>query len=522
MNLVQQAEQIKLIPDAVLGPMQQNPTVFPPFLVLAEMQRREAMRNSSRATGDPVQQKTVAEEMREKFNPAPQMQQPAQNPQQQMAQPMPQAGMPGAPSMRLAGGGLASLLEQAPQGNGLSGLWGSMTGLGGMPPVDPAMANPQFPAAAPFGSYDDEPAITPEQLAKRFPTGSLKETKAETDALRAPNGLKEFSDLLATQEKDARGKKPKIGEILMNLGLAMAASKRPDFAGAVGEGGLAALHGYSKQRDANLERADSLMKQRMGLAEAMQRRDDQGVSDAMSAHAQKQHNRNADMQSLEASKRAQWNQRQETDRNERTQERYERVQGMRDKTAAERDDARFAATAGENRLNRESQERISQAEINARIRAANITSGNRPDHMSPILKFTATAMDDIQNAIRTQQSMIDKAESPEEKAAIRQSLEEMRRKQSSLYAVQAKELEKQYPGQGFADLFKPVQEEGVDPNAYREKLPKRGDVPKTVAPPSDIKQKAAAGMMNSLPGLQSILGWMSSPDKMHAPLPWNR
>lgn len=370
MNLVQQAEQIKLIPDAVLGPMQQNPTVFPPFLVLAEMQRREAMRNSSRATGDPIQQKTVAEEMREKFNPAPQMQQSAQNPQQQMAQPMPQAGMPGAPSMRLAGGGLASLLEQAPQGNGLAGLWGSMTGLGGMPPVDPAMANPQYPAAAPFGSYDDEPAITPEQLAKRFPTGSLKETKAETDALRAPNGLKEFSDLLATQEKDARGKKPKIGEILMNLGLAMAASKRPDFAGAVGEGGLAALQGYSKQRDANLERADSLMKQRMGLAEAMQRRDDQGVSDAMSAHAQKQHNRNADMQSLEASKRAQWNQRQETDRNERTQERYERVQGMRDKTAAERDDARFRASSAESAADRASREALSDKQIAAQVRVA--------------------------------------------------------------------------------------------------------------------------------------------------------
>ena len=370
MNLVQQAEQIKLIPDAVLGPMQQNPTVFPPFLVLAEMQRREAMRNSSRASGDPVQQKTVAEEMREKFNPAPQMQQPMQNPQQQMAQPMPQAGMPGAPSMRLAGGGLASLLEQAPQGNGLAGLWGSMTGLGGMPPVDPAMANPQYPAAAPFGSYDDEPAITPEQLAKRFPTGSLKETKAETDALRAPNGLKEFSDLLATQEKDARGKKPKIGEILMNLGLAMAASKRPDFAGAVGEGGLAALQGYSKQRDANLERADSLMKQRMGLAEAMQRRDDQGVSDAMAAHAQKQHNRNADMQSLEASKRAQWNQKQETDRNERTQERYERVQGMRDKTAAERDDARFRASSAESAADRASREALSDKQIAAQVRVA--------------------------------------------------------------------------------------------------------------------------------------------------------
>ena len=390
MNLVQQAEQIKLIPDAVLGPMQQNPTVFPPFLVLAEMQRREAMRNSSRATGDPVQQKTVAEEMREKFNPAPQMQQPAQNPQQQMAQPMPgnaggqAGGMPGMPGMRLAGGGLATLRAQTGlllppyMSGGISDTIGQsmpeglqrLMGMPGMPPVDPAMANPQFPAAAPFGSYDDEPAITPEQLAKRFPTGSLKETKAETDALRAPNGLKEFSDLLATQEKDARGKKPKIGEILMNLGLAMAASKRPDFAGAVGEGGLAALQGYSKQRDANLERADSLMKQRMGLAEAMQRRDDQGVSDAMSAHAQKQHNRNADMQSLEASKRAQWNQRQETDRNERTQERYERVQGMRDKTAAERDDARFRASSAESAADRASREALSDKQIAAQVRVA--------------------------------------------------------------------------------------------------------------------------------------------------------
>jgi len=370
MNLVQQAEQIKLIPDAVLGPMQQNPTVFPPFLVLAEMQRREAMRNSSRATGDPVQQKTVAEEMREKFNPAPQMQQPAQNPQQQMAQPMPQAGMPGAPSMRLAGGGLASLLEQAPQGNGLAGLWGSMTGLGGMPPVDPALANPQFPAAAPFGSYAGEPPATQEQLAKKFPTRSLKAVKEETDGQRAPDGLKEYADLLASQEKDARGKKPKIGEILMNLGLAMAASKRPDFAGAVGEGGLAALHGYSKQRDANLERADSLMKQRMGVAEARQRRDDQAVSDARSVWAQEQHNNNANMQSLTATERAQWKEKQETERNDRTQDRYERNQDARDKAAAARDDVRFKATADENRQDRDSRNAMSDKQIAAQLRVA--------------------------------------------------------------------------------------------------------------------------------------------------------
>lgn len=461
MNLVQQAEQIKLIPDAVLGPMQQNPTVFPPFLVLAEMQRREAMRNSSRATGDPVQQKTVAEEMREKFNPAPQMQQPAQNPQQQMAQPMPQAGMPGAPSMRLAGGGLASLLEQAPQGNGLAGLWGSMTGLGGMPPVDPALANPQFPAAAPFGSYAGEPPATQEQLAKKFPTRSLKAVKEETDGQRAPDGLKEYADLLASQEKDARGKKPKIGEILMNLGLAMAASKRPDFAGAIGEGGLAALHGYSKQRDANLERADSLMKQRMGVAEARQRRDDQALADARAVWAQEQHNNNANMQTLTASERAQWKEKQETERNDRTQDRYERNQDARDKSAAARDEARLAATMGENKLDRESRERMSQAEIKARIQAANMQMGQRPDRLSPILQYTDRLTDNIQSAMRGQQAAMNAATTDEEKAAAKKALEGLAKQYENIAKVQAKELVKQYPGMGFEGLVEENQEKSV-------------------------------------------------------------
>ncbi len=549
MNLVQQAEQIKLIPDAVLGPMQQNPTVFPPFLVLAEMQRREAMRNASRATGDPVQQKTVAEEMREKFNPAPQMQQP--NPQQQMAQPMPQPGMPGAPSMRLAGGGLATLRAQTGlllppyMSGGISDTIGQsmpeglqrLMGMPGMPPVDPALANPQFPAAAPFGSYAGEPPVTQEQLSKKFPTRSLKAVKEETDAQRAPDGLKEYADLLASQEKDARGKKPKIGEILMNLGLAMAASKRPDFAGAVGEGGLAALHGYSKQRDANLERADSLMKQRMGVAEARQRRDDQALSDARSVWAQEQHNNNANMQTLTASERAQWNQKQETDRNERTQERYERVQGMRDKTAAERDDARFAATSEENRRDRESRERMSQAEIKARIQAANLQMGQRPDRLSPILQYTDRLTDNIHSAMRGQQAAMNAATTDEEKAATKKALERLAKQYESIAKVQAKELVKQYPGMGFEGLVeadKEPEQAGsdvqfiVDPVSGKPiKNPNYKPAGSPTAAPKDYSKsreaavsaiKEGAQVAATPPGLQSIIGMAASfADRLRKP-----
>ncbi len=495
MNLVQQAEQIKLIPDAALGLMQQNPTTFPPYLVMAEMQRREAMRKASRGSADPVQQKTVAEEMRERFNPAPQMQQMPQNPQQQMAQPVPQPGMP---SMRMAGGGLASLLEQD-QGGGLAGLYGSLTGLGGMPPINPSMANPQFPGAPPMGTYADEPATTQEQLMKRFPTRDLKSVKSEVDALRGPSGLKNIADLLAIQEKDARGKKPKIGEILMNLGLAMASSKRPDFAGAVGEGGLAALNNYKQQREMNTGRADAIMKQRAGLAEAMQRRDDQGLEAAMGVHAQEQHNRNADMQSLEASKRAQWNQGEETKRNERMQTRMENIQGMRDKTATERDDARFTADSQERRLDRESRERMSQAEIKARIAAANLQMGNRPEKLSPILQYVDRATDNIQNAIRGQQAVLNAAVSDEERAAAKKSLEGLVKQYDNISKVQAKELVAQYPGHGFEALIEPVIPELTLEDA-RAKYKPRGDVPKA---PS-TRDAAVKGLKSLIPGLPDL------------------
>ncbi len=175
----------------------------------------------------------------------------------------------------------------------------------------------------------------------------------------------------------------------------------------------------------------------------------------------------------------------------------ENIQSARDTADTAQNDARYRATSEENRLNRESHERISQAEIKARIQQANISAGSRPDHLSPILKFTSTAMDDIQNAIRSQQTALANAMTEEEKTAAKAALAEMSRKRDTLYAVQAKELEKQYPGQGFSELFKPAQEFTID--EIRSKLPARGDVPK-----ASNRDAAVKGLKSLIPGLPDL------------------
>lgn len=250
MNLIQQAEQLKSLPDQALVQMQQRPTETPPYLVLAEMQRRANMRKAYQGAqqGSPMNQPPVTQQMAQQFSQTGQTQ---QQPQQQMPQQVP--GM--------AGGGLASLA------NYFSQMQGEPEPMA-LPEVDQSMLG--------LSQYPEDPNYTQLRSLKQKPyDGRTWEQHYEELAKKSNlSGLKAVADKYAEQENDVRGRKHGLSQILMNIGLGMAASRRPDWAGAIGEGGLNAMQGYTQDRAQNQAMAERIAERRLRALESVQRHDD--------------------------------------------------------------------------------------------------------------------------------------------------------------------------------------------------------------------------------------------------------
>lgn len=485
MNLIQQAEQLKNLPDQALGQMQQNPTTIPPYLVLAEMQRRESMRKAFQASGDPVQQRTVAEEMRDKFNPAP-----PQMPQQQGP---PQAQMPSAPPMRMAEGGLASILRSAPpemEQNG--GLYALLSGLGGLPPIDAGMANPQYPGAPPMGTFDDEPAMNMTQLDARYGKApSIEEARLPRDLSR----LKAIAEQLAEQEKGYRDKKPKLGQILMQLGLGMAASRRPDFAGAVGEGGLAALQGYTQQREGNLTRADNTMRQRLGLAEAMQQSDDVAVREAGELHRANIAGRNTAIMTGENARRGMQGDKVREKINELNREAQREIESMKEKAAEARYRETFTQTATEKQKDRDAR----MAELREELAGGKYDrqpSGGGSEKLSQILLVARNSLKDIESEILHLRPMLDSA-MPGEKKAITDRIDALRAKKDYWRRVEIEDINLARRAAGLPMLEEPKE---YTLEEVRNSLPPR-KAPATVAAGPSTREKAIRGLQSLIPDI---------------------
>lgn len=287
MNLIQQAERLKTLPDQELLAMQQRPTVIAPYLVVAEMQRRQTMRKAATAGQDPVQQTTVAQEMSSRLAGM-------QPPQQQMppAQQMRTGGVVRAQTGLAVGPDLA---EVAP--NPLTNFAAQMVAGQSVPgaPV-PTIGNP-------FGMATDPGSLSG--------YGSPTDTAAELAKLRQVRGenpLAKIAEELGLEEQRVRGKKQGIGEILMRLGLGMAASRRPDFLGAIGEGGIGALQGFMQNRQLTQQQADELQRRRLALLERVQGSEDVLTREAADLARAQNATRNMEIQTIEANRRALANQ----------------------------------------------------------------------------------------------------------------------------------------------------------------------------------------------------------------------
>jgi len=240
MNLIQQAEQLKNLPDQALAQMQQRPTDTPPYLVVAEMQRRANMRKAYQGAqqGTPMNQPPVAQQMAQQMQGTPQQ--------------------PQAPPMQMAGGGLASLANYFSQ----------MQGPQEVPEVDLTMLSmAQFPGDPRWNDMRKFKSDIPN-------VRDHKEYVADMESNSGGTLLKDLASKYEQEETAMRGQKPKLSQILMQLGLGMAASRRPDFAGAIGEGGLNALQGYAQERNRTQQMADRIAEKRLRAMEGVQRHGD--------------------------------------------------------------------------------------------------------------------------------------------------------------------------------------------------------------------------------------------------------
>jgi len=280
MNLIEQAERLKTLPDQELVQMQQRPTMIAPFLVLAEMQRRETMRKAATSGQDPVQQTTVAQEMSSRLAQMQPQQQPQQTQQMRTGGAVRAAnGLPDDVSKFFDYTGAASI--PAPPTAGMTRA--------------PGLSRITSPMPA-FDLSEIEALAGPARG-----TGAIL---SEIRGVRGESPLVALGEQLKQREEQVRDQRQSLGETLMRLGLGMAASRRPDFLGAVGEGGLSALQGYVQNRDFTRKEAADLLRQRMAVEAQRQQSDDVLFREAGELARSEQYGRVSTIQAIQAARNA--------------------------------------------------------------------------------------------------------------------------------------------------------------------------------------------------------------------------
>lgn len=184
MNLVKAADDIKNLSDQQLLSANQNPVMIPPYLVLAEMKRREQLR-AQYAKAQQQQQPSVAQQL-------------AQN----LAQP--QQGQP---------------QQGAPQGPPPQGI------MQAAPPQAMAMAQGGHVAR-----YAEGDLITNrDEYMKQFRQGERapQEFGAIAEQMLGKPDYSKYEELLRRQRQLAESKKPSLGDALIAAGAAIAGNRDP-------------------------------------------------------------------------------------------------------------------------------------------------------------------------------------------------------------------------------------------------------------------------------------------------------
>lgn len=218
MNLIQAADLLKNLSDQQLVQANQNPTVIPPYLVLAEMKRREQVRAEfAKAQASQAQNKSVAQQTAENLMQPQQMQQgqPQQQPPQGQPQ-QPQGIMQAAPPQvaAMAGGGyVARYAEGTPIQQYREGVGKATQGL-------------QQLGSTPIRMADTSAlGIDPGQIREQFRGKPFEDYLSQIRQMQGQTDYGSYENLVRQQMEQAKARRPRLGDALIAAGAAMASNR---------------------------------------------------------------------------------------------------------------------------------------------------------------------------------------------------------------------------------------------------------------------------------------------------------
>lgn len=298
-DLIQQANDLKNLSDQQLQMVQRDQSV-PPYLVVSEMKRRDDMRKAYQAMQQQPRPPTVAQQVVGQFQqglrpqgggPPPMAGQQqglaglAQAPMGAFGRPpaMPTPGPPQGMPPAMRSGGIVAFADGGETDEDVPDAGPYMADPGIVALLNEPVAPPPYAAVR----QRDLSAIprTPEDWDAMFKNRdrSLKQVNEMLRSIDANDHLTPMAKKLAELQAQVMKQGPSLGGSLMALGLGMAASRNPTFAGAIGEGGLGALSRYDQQKQQQQALAMQIMAEQADTARAQQQREEQRLRNVLGA-----------------------------------------------------------------------------------------------------------------------------------------------------------------------------------------------------------------------------------------------
>jgi hypothetical protein len=218
MNLVKAADDLKNLSDQQLMMAGQNPVVVPPYLVLAEMKRREQLRAEYAKSAQAQQQPTVMQQVTQNLVQQPQQQQPQQQQQPPQAQGIMQAAPPQVAAM--AGGG--HVARYANQGRVTTPSLIQQY----QNEAARSMQELQNLSNAPVRMADTSMlGMDPNQIKGQFAPKPFEDYLSQLSQLQGETNYGSAENLVRQQMQQAQARRPRIGDALIAAGAAMASNR---------------------------------------------------------------------------------------------------------------------------------------------------------------------------------------------------------------------------------------------------------------------------------------------------------
>lgn len=297
LNLIEIADHLKSYSNGqILSASQNPPPGVPPYLIAADMERRKQMQQAMQAqqVQQQAHQPPVMQQLQQSLASSPQGTPGQMTPQG--APPAPAGGlaapMPQQPKMWKGGivrafGGLPENTDPTPEAayDGPNSPESAPANVGGIPsapaPGEGVTGNPypflggdqsQSQATVPFPRQTGQPERLSERLRREAPPQpDLKEIIAKLkDAVGGEGDYSEHQRMLAAQLLHVRQQNPRVGDLMIRAGLAMAASPSIHLGQAIGQGGLAALDYQSQQKQHQQSEIQRIMGEQIALSRLQQ------------------------------------------------------------------------------------------------------------------------------------------------------------------------------------------------------------------------------------------------------------